>query len=317
MPTIPGDGATNVKAQEAVEEGQKFISFQQFLEEFPVNTAQPVSEFWVYSKKEKQTPRLRLWCAGDCEGYRSFNGFWTSSRIGNNQFVNDFLTYTCRDCGIFQKVFCLSFRVFTNDVGVVIKVGELPELHIDLPSNLPGFLGEDYGIFIKGLKSEKAGLGMGAFSYYRRVVENQKSRLFTKIAEAGKKLRIPSENIIALEAAAKEQQFSKALDDAKDFFPESLRIEGHNPMKLLHSALSEGMHAKTDEDCLTIAHSIRIILQDLSIRIKDALREERAVKDALSMLFKDAGRKVDQTKSSPEVSEPNQGSEGSEPISQS
>jgi hypothetical protein len=57
-------------------------------------------------------------------------------------------------------------------------------------------------------------------------------------------------------------------------------------MLLLHKALSVGLHAGDDEQCLEIAHSIRIVLQDLSQRIKDALREERELKKALDSLFK-------------------------------
>jgi|GEM_PF-6223240 len=70
--------------------------------------------------------------------------------------------------------------------GVALKVGEIPELHIDLPSALPGLLGVDYKFFIKGLNCEKQGFGIGAFAYYRRVVENQKGRFILQIAKVAK-----------------------------------------------------------------------------------------------------------------------------------
>ena len=54
---------------------------------------------------------------------------------------------------------------------------------------------------------------------------------------------------------------------AKVAIPESLLINGHNPILLLHNALSEGVHAMTDEQCLELASSIRIVLAELSERI--------------------------------------------------
>ena len=38
--------------------------------------------------------------------------------------------------------------------------------------------------------------------------------------------------------------------------PESLLINGHSPILLLHSALSEGLHAQTDEQCLELAEAL-------------------------------------------------------------
>jgi hypothetical protein len=167
-----------------------------------------------------------------------------------------------------------------------MKIGEYPELHIDLPSSLPSLLGEEYHYLIKGLKCEKQGLGIGAFSYYRRVVEKQKGRFFKRIADVARKLNVPDDIVRGLEKAAQEDQFAKAVDDSKDFIPASLLSDGHNPMKLLHKALSIGLHDSEDEICLEMAHSIRIVLQDLSQRIKDTLREEREFKKALSDILK-------------------------------
>lgn len=267
----------------------KLVPFQTFLEEYPLNSPQHVSGYCqIGNYPEKKTPRLRLWCGDEhCQGYRRFDGHWESPRsLGDQDVSYDFLVYTCRDCGKTRKTFCIGSAVSKPPGnGVAVKIGEFPEVHIDLPSFLPTLLGEDYNFFIKGLKSEKHGLGIGAFAYYRRVVENQKGRLFSEIAKVARRLSAPSHMISALEAASKENQFTKALEDVKDLIPPSLMIDGHNPMKLLHKALSVGLHAKDDETCLKIAHSIRMVLQDLSVRIKEALREERDLKQALSDLL--------------------------------
>src|SRR5438046_8892096 len=75
------------------------------------------------------------------------------------------------------------------------------------------------------------------------------------------------------EKAAKETQFSKAIDDIKTAIPQVLLIDGHNPLTLLHAALSEGLHGATDEDCLETATSIRVVLTELAERITIALKD--------------------------------------------
>lgn len=276
---------------------QPFITFRQFLEEFPLNTAQKISGYYKdegtqYNRYQKLAPQIRLYCNGEmCEGYRRFDGRWSSpSELGGKDLSRDFLVYRCRDCVTGEKTFCILSMPYDNaGQGFAIKVGEFPELHIDLPSALPKLLGEEYRFFIKGLKCEKQGFGIAAFAYYRRVVENHKGRFLLQIANVAKRLGASPEVIASIEAAATEDQFSKAVDSVRDYIPSTLLIDGHNPMKLLHKALSIGLHASDDETCLQAAHSIRMVLQDLSQRIKDTLREDQGLKTAISALlqFKD------------------------------
>jgi hypothetical protein len=67
---------------------------------------------------------------------------------------------------------------------------------------------------------------------------------------------------------------------------ESLLINGHNPLTLLHSALSKGLHAKTDEECLELAHDVRIVLTELAERLGQALKDEAELNTAVSRLIK-------------------------------
>ena len=92
--------------------------------------------------------------------------------------------------------------------------------------------------------------------------------------------------VAALEVAKAEQQFSKSLAMVKDTIPQSLLINGQNPMTLLHSALSEGLHAKTDQQCLELAHDVRVVLAELADRIGQALKDEAELNTAISRLAK-------------------------------
>ena len=144
----------------------------------------------------------------------------------------------------------------------------------------------DKELHLQGRRSESRGLGIGAFSYYRRVVENQKGRIIAEIAKAAKKLGANSDVLRRFEAAVKETQFSKAIDEIKDGIPPVLLIDGqHNTLTLLHSALSEGLHADTDAECLELAKDIRLVLTELADRLSQALKEHAELKDAVTRLL--------------------------------
>lgn len=68
--------------------------------------------------------------------------------------------------------------------------------------------------------------------------------------------------------------------------PESLLINGHSPILLLHRALSKGVHSLTDDQCLQLAGNIRIVLGELSERLSQALKDEAELMRALSSLMK-------------------------------
>ena len=91
--------------------------------------------------------------------------------------------------------------------------------------------------------------------------------------------------ITSLKAAREENKFKQAVNKVKDAIPESLKINGHNPLTLLHNALSQGVHNLSDEECLTLATSVRVVLVELAERLGLALRDEKELKDAVTQLL--------------------------------
>jgi len=138
---------------------------------------------------------------------------------------------------------------------------------------------------LKGRQCENHGLGIGAFTYYRRVVESHKDQILGEIIRVSKKLGAPPEKIKALENAQRETQFSKALASVKDALPPVLLINGQNPLTLLHRALSKGVHQLSDEECLQIAHDVRVVLVELADRLGQALKDEAELNAAISRLM--------------------------------
>ncbi|HEV3260205.1 MAG TPA: hypothetical protein VG013_25335, partial [Gemmataceae bacterium] len=112
----------------------------------------------------------------------------------------------------------------------------------------------------------------------------QKVRLFNEIIRVAKKLNAPQDQIQGLEAAKAETQFSKAIEHIKPAIPNELLIQGRNPLLLLHTALSEGLHALTDGECLELATSIREVLFELAERIGQVLKEQASLDVAVARL---------------------------------
>jgi hypothetical protein len=128
-------------------------------------------------------------------------------------------------------------------------------------------------------------MGIAAFAYYRRVIEGQKDRIFDEIIKVCNRLSAGEPIVKELAAAKVETQFSKAVDSVKLAIPQALFINGHNPLTLLHSALSEGLHAQSDEECLEIATSIRVVIADFAERMGQALKDEAELSTAVSRLL--------------------------------
>ena len=202
-----------------------------------------------------------------------------------------FPTFVCRNCTKNVKRFAIRVGQCEEDKVVTIqKFGEIPEFGPPNPPKLMAITGAEREAFLKGRRCENQGFGIAAFAYYRRVVENQKTKIIDEILKVAKKLNADPELIVDLEAARQETQFSAAIKRIKHGLPPILLIDGHNPLTLLHSALSEGLHGESDEVCLELATSIRVVLTELMERISTAVKEEAELKSALHRLIK-AGEK--------------------------
>jgi hypothetical protein len=190
---------------------------------------------------------------------------------------------------MYGKTFALSVTLDSDDMDSTsarcYKYGESPPYGPPTPSRVIEMSGDDREIFLKGRRCESQGLGIGAFAYYRRVVENQKNTIIDEIIRVSTKIGAPAGMIQALGAAKNETQFSKALTSVKDAIPQSLLINGHNPLTLLHSALSGGVHEHTDEECLDLAHDVRVVLTELADRLGQALKDEAELNTAVSRLM--------------------------------
>jgi hypothetical protein len=277
------------------QEQEKVYTLSNFLESVPPNTQVSLSGFAPsgYQYWTLPVPEIRLFCSEDaCDGYRFFSTDKGEFHVVPGKGEFSYVTYKCRNCLGSVKIFSLWVLVSKETPkAVIMKFGEWPEFGPPTPSRVITLIGPDRELFLKGRRSENQGLGIGAFGYYRRVVENQKNRILEQITKVSDKLGADPALLAELKAAQTETQFSKAVGSIKHGIPQTLLISGHNPLTLLHNALSEGLHSESDKECLELATSIRLVLTELADRMGQALKDEAELTQAVSRLLEVKAKK--------------------------
>src|SRR3984885_11052763 len=152
------------------------------------------------------------------------------------------LFYSCTHCEKFERTF---FIKFDRNGKWMMKVGQFPAWEIKGDANIEKLLGSHSDYYSKGLICESQGYGIGAFGYYRRIVEDIIDQLLDEVSAllSGAELRKYEE---ALKLTKTTRVTQEKIDLVKDLLPPILRPNDMNPLSVLHSSLSEGLHAQSD-----------------------------------------------------------------------
>lgn len=287
-------------SKQEVAEAPNVIDFIEFLETKHPSTQFKTKDMWrsksgQYGQKYRALNfgPIRIHCWNQkCQGFRTFRCDTDPDVDHKYLFANRFVTYTCGDCRESKKQYSLLIEFDENDIGTgnAYKYGEVPAFGVPVPNNVLRLFGRDAKIFQKGRTCEAQGLGIGAFAYYRQMVESHKTKLFDDIIAACETLGAPAAIIDNLTKSKKEISFSKAMMEIKPATPEGLLISGHNPLLLLHSALSAGLHAGTDDECLQAAQDIRLVLTELIERLSQIKKDDAALNSAVQRLIARGGK---------------------------
>lgn len=232
---------------------------KEFLEEYPLFRKLKVKELPSTLDRYPKVP-VNMKCK-ICDSMQTFNmanEFFELQGYRNCPAKDTLvrLDYLCQSCQSFHRQFNI---YISNDLDYIYKVGQYPEWEIKIEKNLEKTLGKHSSTFKKGLVCESQGYGIGAFSYYRRITEEIIDELLDSINELIDEVNRDKYKV-ALEQTKKTRVTQDKIDLVKDLLPSILRPNNMNPLGILHSELSEGLHAETDDSCLEIATHIREIL---------------------------------------------------------
>jgi len=247
-------------------------------------------------------PEIRLTCESEkCDGMASY---WELASVSGDipPGAVGGLVYSCRTCGAefhvwfrwevlptgenLAKLQGIQYAPVSINVALRFeKVGQYPALSIDIPPDLEKALGPEHAtLFRRGLLSLNHGFGIGAHGYFRRVVEETMDEMLTLLAAALKEGGADVETIQRVEAAKREKAFDKKAKVAADALPDHMKPGGFNPFARLHTFYSEGIHAKTDAECIALVGQMRDALDAIFTKLKTQVSAERKYLEAAKRL---------------------------------
>lgn len=236
-------------------------------------------------------PSVFIYCdSTECERDSWFDPADAAIRLENTtQSLIRFLPYMCRHCQKSYKLYAVRIQhggataIASSKQLRATKIGEDPPAIGPTPRTLKKLLDDQWDLYLKGRRAELAGLGIGAFVYYRRVIE----RVWTRVLNGLIKVAALEENREThdtLIAAQQEKHFTRSLEKAKAHIPRSLYIDGHNPFQALYDACGDGVHEYSDTECIERAHMLRLVLTKFAERAAAVVSEDKEFRTALAKI---------------------------------
>lgn len=232
--------------------------------------------------------------------------------IPDEQFADEKLNYTfwaagkCKSCGQFDVHFLLN--VYSNkpisnilnninntsfserngydfpETNIYIKkVGCSPENKVFIEKAISKHFDKETNNWLYKAKSLKnLNYGIGAFAYYRRIIEKELIKIIEEIKS------LPDSDNHQIGKLLKEYEDNPKTytiyENIFQYLPNSLKDLGDNPIQLLYKQTSEGLHSLKEKDCLERAESIDILLDFTIRKINEENSGIKSVKDAIKKL---------------------------------
>jgi len=202
-----------------------------------------------------------------------------------------YLISNCQSCGfkmdLLLNIFSEKPVVFKNSFPSIFirKIGQLPAFKRNPEKEVLDYLNEeDKENYTKALSNLSMSYGIGAFAYFRRIIENEIKRLVKDISQ----LDFEDSDKVkkAWSEYEKNHQMSNLISSINPFIPKSLKEIGDNPIRLLHDQLSGGIHEFSEEICLEKARQIDILLRYVIKKVNSEKFELIEVKKAMNGLKK-------------------------------
>lgn len=190
------------------------------------------------------------------------------------------LAYKCAHCNE-------SFRTFVIHIdnnGYMKKIGQFPPLDIAIPKEISSLNNKEIKeLYLRGRTSENQGYGIGAFSYYRRIVELCIEELINDIEKI-----IPPDKKVEYINIIKKLKAEKTAEGRINLIKDTIvdtSIHG-NPISKLYELSSIGIHKLSDEKCLEFADSLRTLLIYTIEEISREKNKKEGLKKAMDKIEK-------------------------------
>lgn len=258
-----------------------------FLETYPLY--RKLRTDWSIGKPFRHIPKpaVHMYC-NKCRSDQTFNMVNQYYELNSTDFDDSIAGhvarafYLCSACNKSPRVFFIRFFVEGHRRGhgkegslYIMKVGQYPSWDIETDENLEKLLGEHAEYYKNGLICESQSYGIGAYAYFRRITEGVIDDLLDSLSDLIEPVE-KKKYQVELEKTKGTKATDKKIKLVQDLLPPSLKPDGMNPLKALHGALSEGLHGKSDEECMKQAEIIKktlLYLVNQILRTKEDKRE--------------------------------------------
>jgi hypothetical protein len=204
-----------------------------------------------------------------------------------------FIRYRCRICKVSELSWWveLGISVQTGDQPYYFrKIGQLPPFELPIDKKLAKKLGrQDEALFKAAQICVSQSYGIGACIYLRRVIENKIDVLLRIQLDKRKAERASAQELLTIEEAIRSVAFEQKLKAVSSFVSDSVDVEGHNPIYLMYSKLSQGIHALDDQQCVEISQAVSSLLINLLVQLDE---QRQTYVDAVKALAK---RRISET----------------------
>jgi hypothetical protein len=242
----------------------------------------------------------------------NYFGMLRGDQIPSENFVDEKLNYTfkaigrCKSCNDYHVYFLLNvfsnkpisdirdninnvnfskqnaYRLANTDI-YIQKVGAFPEIKIIPDKIVTKYFKKDTNIFYyKGLNALNQNFGIGAFAYFRRIIEKELINIITDIKSLPDSHSAEIEKLLIKHI--ENPKISTIYDNIFEHLPNSLKVLGDNPIKLLYNQTSEGLHSLTEEECLEKANSILQLLNFVIKKINEERSEIKSLRETIKGL---------------------------------
>lgn len=218
-----------------------------------------------------------FWAAGKCKSCENFDVHFLLNVFSNKPISN--LLNNIDNINLSER----NRHNFTETNIYIKKVGCSPENKVFVEKEISKHFDQETNNWLYKAKSLKnLNYGIGAFAYYRRIIEKE----LIKIIEEIKALPDSDENKIGqlLKDFEDNPKTYTIYENIFQYLPNSLKGLGDNVIQLLYKQTSEGLHSLKEKDCLERAESIDLLLDFTIRKINEEKSEIKSVKDAIKKL---------------------------------
>ena len=137
------------------------------------------------------------------------------------------------------------------------------------------------------------GYGLGAHSYFRRLIEDTTNEMLELVATALEETGSDEGLVKQVRAAKEGKAYQDKVKFIADVLPRHLRPGDINPFSLLHDLLSEGLHNLSEEQCIEIVDGMNNVLTYVYKELKAHAKEQKSYVEGLKTLqVKQSKRKL-------------------------